>query len=212
MGLRGPRTYGGSGEKIRPRYRAPVGCPARSACARSRRRPLHGGDNLVPPPRFARGILFDRMTLHVALGRASEETIKATLAAYGVSAVSGTRPLCCDAYTVSDMPRAPTSSVSRMQPLPGSIFRRWQLDLVGAITLASSFVARYLFHAFQPDLELEWGATIRAKQGRLHVRCACAPRRVHRARACSASLRIRPRWRVPLRCVGRNYDRPWRAP
>ena len=63
------------------------------------------------------------------------------------------------------MDRAPTSSVSRIQPLPGSIIRRWQLDLVGPTTPASSFGARYLFHAFQPDSELEWGAVIRAKGG-----------------------------------------------
>ena len=69
--------------------------------------PLHGGDNLMPPPRFARGMPFDSLTLHAALGHASDETITATLAAYGVSAVSG-----CGVYTVSDMPRAPTSSVS----------------------------------------------------------------------------------------------------
>ena len=103
-----------------------------------------------------------RATLHAALGHASDETITATLAAYGASAVSGTRPPCA-ACTVSDMPRALTASVSRMQPLPGSIFRRWQLGLVDPVTPASSLGARYLFHAFQPDSELEWGAAIRAK-------------------------------------------------
>ena len=50
-----------------------------------------------------------------------------------------------------------------MQPLPGSILRRWQLDVVGPVTPASSVGARYLFHAPQPDSELEWGAAIRAK-------------------------------------------------
>ena len=49
--------------------------------------------------------------------------------------------------------------------MPGSIFRRRQLDLIGPITPASSFGARNLFHAFQPDSELEWGAAIRAKDG-----------------------------------------------
>ena len=128
--------------------------------------PLHGGDNLMPPPRFARGMPLDRATLHAALDHASDETTTAMLAAYGVSAVSCTRPPCCGTCTApEDIPRAPTSSVSRMQPLPGSIFRRWQLDLVEPIAPASSLGARYLIHAFQPNSELEWGAAISAKVG-----------------------------------------------
>ena len=76
--------------------------------------PLHGGGNLMPSPRFARGMPLDRLPLHAALGHAPDETITATLAAYGASAVPGTRPPARSRSPTSDMSRAPTSSVLRM--------------------------------------------------------------------------------------------------
>ena len=53
------------------------------------------------------------------LGHASDDVIDATCDAYGISRVSGTRP-ACDACTMANMPRAPTSHETRSAPSPAA--------------------------------------------------------------------------------------------